>query len=209
MWLDAVISYFLGGIPSGLVLSQIFGDGQLRERGSKNIGATNVFRTQGKTLAFFTLLMDFIKGFVPYFVWHCDDQLINALLMILPVVGHVFPVLLKFKGGKGVATYLGMLFAVDFMSGCAAVATWLLVFALTKISSIAGLSGVVVGPIAFSLIKYLEHLEFFNELYALIALVVLIVWKHTENIARLINKQELGVTEDKRECVAKKGRETC
>ena len=112
-FLYPLISYLSGSIPFGLILSNLFGNGKLRELGSKNIGATNVLRTQGKLLGALTLLFDFSKAFLPCYFLKTDNEFVNMLILAAPAIGHMFSIWLKFQGGNGVATYFGLLCAID------------------------------------------------------------------------------------------------
>lgn len=181
-----IIGYLIGAIPFGLVLSTLFGNGKLREEGSKNIGATNVMRTQGKYLGISTFLLDFAKGFVVCYFLHTDSEIVNLMIVMSPVIGHLFSVWLKFRGGKGVATYFGILLAIDPMVCLCTVFIWCAVFFITKISSISGLSSVIASLFFY----YFVGCRSINELYILMILVTIIVVKHHENIIKLIQKRE-------------------
>ncbi|MFZ1743539.1 MAG: glycerol-3-phosphate 1-O-acyltransferase PlsY [Pontixanthobacter sp.] len=182
--LAALMGYGFGSIPFGLILTRLAGLGDVRSIGSGNIGATNVLRTGNKWLAAATLLLDALKGFAPvYLAWHFfwDDLGWAALFVIL---GHCFPVWLKFKGGKGVATNAGVCFGLGLPLGLTYAAVWIAVLAIFRISSLAGMTAVIAaagvslyfGPTVAPMVL------------ALIA--VLIVWLHRENIGRLIKGTE-------------------
>lgn len=189
-----VIAYLLGSIPFGLILSNIFGDGRLRESGSKNIGATNVLRTQGKFLGLCTLLLDFSKSFIPCcFFMHTDSEIVNLLVLAAPAIGHMFPIWLKFRGGKGVATYFGILGALDIHVFVGTVLAWVVIFAISRISSVACLSSILFSCGLFPYVRNQEHLEFFNQLCVLILLAAIIFVKHHENIKRLISNKEMKI----------------
>ncbi len=177
--------YFLGAIPFGLVLARLAGLGDIRNIGSGNIGATNVLRTGHKGLAAATLLLDGGKGAAAVLlagVWGPDPQLLAALGAVL---GHIFPVWLRFKGGKGVATVLGVLFGLVWQAGLAACATWLLVAGLLRYSSLAALVSVAVAPLYIWL--FTRDLQ----LAELIAVLAAMVWiRHRANIARLLKGEE-------------------
>lgn len=185
-----LLAYLLGSIPFGLILSNLFGKGNLCETGSKSIGATNVLRTQGKSLGFLTFLLDFLKGFAVCYCFHSDNGLMNSAFVALPVFGHMFPVWLKFNGGKGIATYFGVLCALDVYVLLAALLVWLAVFAIWKFSSLSGLVSVISSCAFF---YFMDHssLHFLNRWCALIVVVVVIIIRHHENIKRLWNNEEL------------------
>jgi glycerol-3-phosphate acyltransferase PlsY len=185
-----VLAYLSGAIPFGLILSKIFGDGKLMESGSKNIGATNAFRTQGKTIGILTFLLDFLKGFAPCYLLKTECDCLNLLILIAPVVGHIFPIWLKFRGGKGIAAYFGILGALSPITCFGTVLIWAAIFFITKISAMASLVSVVSSLIIFNYVRIALCLNFINQLYALMGLVVLIVIKHKENIKRLMEKEQ-------------------
>jgi glycerol-3-phosphate acyltransferase PlsY len=191
-YLYPLLAYLLGSIPFGLIFSNLCGKGKLRQSGSKNIGATNVLRTQGKLLGALTFFMDFLKGFVAVYFLRSDDEILNLAIIAAPVWGHIFPIWLKFIGGKGVSTYFGVLCAMNIFTFCGVLIIWLLVFLAIKISSVAGLISVLSSLFIFGYVGHALCLDFVNQLYVLIALVVLIFFKHRENLKRLLNKQELG-----------------
>jgi glycerol-3-phosphate acyltransferase PlsY len=183
-----MFGYILGSIPFGVIFSNILGNGKLRETGSKNIGATNAFRTQGKIVGILTLVMDFLKGFVPYYFLETENEILNSFILAAPVIGHMFPIWLKFKGGKGIATYLGCLCALSPIVGFYTIITWIMMFLILKISAAAGLISVVTSLLIFDYARTALCWDFINQLYALIGLVVLIFVKHSENINRLIRR---------------------
>ena len=183
--LAALLGYALGSIPFGLILTKMAGMGDVRDIGSGNIGATNVLRTGNKGLAAATLLLDLVKGFVPVWLagqyWGATAAGIAALAA---VIGHCFPVWLKFKGGKGVATNAGVCFGLAWPIGAAYAVSWLLILALFRISSLAGITAVLAAPIAAWQLKMTEFVPF------LIAIAVLIIWLHRANIGRLLSGTE-------------------
>ena len=192
-YLYPVIAYLLGSIPFGLILSELFGKGHLRESGSKNIGTTNVMRTQGKLLGALTFLFDFGKGVAAVYFLQTSIPFINVLVAVAPVFGHMFPLWLKFKGGKGIATYFGVLSVLSPMTFACAILVWVLAYVVTKISAVGGILSAVISLPVFYYQKSANYSDFINLFYALIALVVVIVFKHKENIRRLINGNELKV----------------
>jgi glycerol-3-phosphate acyltransferase PlsY len=175
----ALLGYALGSIPFGLILTRLFGAGDLRSIGSGNIGATNVLRTGRKGLAAATLLLDGAKGFLAVWLawrWFPDFPGMAALGAIL---GHCFPVWLKFRGGKGVATMMGVSLGLAWPIGLAYAAVWLGMLAATRISSLAGMSAAVAAPIAAGLLGHWPLVP------VLAALAVLVLVLHRANIARL------------------------
>lgn len=175
--------YLLGSIPFGVILTRAFGAGDLRQIGSGNIGATNVLRTGRKGLAAATLILDGAKGAVAvllarHFVPETGDD--GAMIAgAAAMIGHCYPVWLKFKGGKGVATLLGLALALAWPIGVIFAAVWLGTVLVARISSLGGMMGAVAAPVAALLMAY--------QVYAigLAALAVIVLWRHRENIARL------------------------
>ena len=176
----ALLGYAFGSIPFGLILARMAGKGDIRQQGSGNIGATNVLRTGSKGLAAATLLLDLAKGFVPVWLagmWFWQDMGWAALFA---VIGHAFPVWLGFKGGKGVATNAGVSFALAWPIGVAYAVVWIGMLAITRISSLAGMSAVVAAAVA----AFVLGVATFAKVLAVIA--VLVIWLHRENIKRLM-----------------------
>ena len=177
--------YLLGSIPFGFLLARLAGLGDIRKLGSGNIGATNVLRTGRKGLAAATLLLDGGKGAGAVLLaglWGPDPQLMAALGAVL---GHIFPLWLRFQGGKGMATVLGVLLAFAWQAGLAACATWLLVAGLLRYSSVASLVSLVAAPLYIWL--FTRDLQ----LVELIAVLAVMVWiRHRVNIARLLKGEE-------------------
>jgi glycerol-3-phosphate acyltransferase PlsY len=177
--------YLLGSIPFGLVLTRLAGTGDLRAIGSGNIGATNVLRTGRKDLAIATLLLDALKGTAAVLIagrFSVGEE--GAQLAIIAglgaFLGHLYPVWLKFKGGKGVATYLGCLFGLYWPAGLVFVAAWLAVATLTRYSSAAALVASLAAPVALLLFGHRPEAELF------VALAALLWLRHAENIRRLL-----------------------
>lgn len=176
----AVIGYLLGSIPFGMVLTRIMGLGNLREIGSGNIGATNVLRTGNKTAAALTLLLDGAKGAVAVLLARAvTGEDAAQLAGLAAMLGHCYPVWLRFQGGKGVATYIGVILALAWPVGLAVSGTWLAVVAATRISSYAALAAAAISTVWIVLLGAGEAL------FLGAALTLLIFWRHRSNIARL------------------------
>ena len=178
------ICYLLGSIPFGFILTKIFLKKDIRDVGSGNIGATNVLRTGNKYIGYTTLFFDIIKAVIPviYIKFNFPELLYIASLCAF--LGHVFPIWLKFKGGKGVATYVGILFAINIYFGFIFIVTWLLSFALSKFSSLSSLIASISIPV------YLLILAQFDQIIFFLIMFILIFFTHRENIKRLKNKEE-------------------
>ena len=179
-----IISYLMGSIPFGLILTKLFLKKDIREMGSGNIGATNVLRTGNKFIGYSTLALDVLKAIIPviYVKFYYSDFLYIASLCAF--LGHVFPIWLKFKGGKGVATYLGILFAININFGLIFVITWLVIFVFSKFSSLSSLLASLSIPTYLLIISKFDQLIFFTIMF------VLIFFTHRENIKRLKNNEE-------------------
>jgi glycerol-3-phosphate acyltransferase PlsY len=183
IFLLTAAGYLLGSIPFGVLLTRAFGAGDLRQIGSGNIGATNVLRTGRKELAAATLILDGAKGAVAVLLArHFVPQLGDHAAMIAgaaAMIGHCYPVWLKFRGGKGVATLLGLALALAWPVGLVFAAVWLGTVLLLRISSLGGMAGAVAAPVV--------ALAFGYPVYAvgLAGLAVIVLWRHRENIARL------------------------
>ena len=177
------ISYLLGSIPFGLLLTKFFLNKDIRNIGSGNIGATNVLRSGNKLIGYTTLCFDIIKAVLPVIyikINYPDFIYISSLSVFL---GHVFPIWLKFKGGKGVATYVGILFSINLIYGIIFGITWILIFLISKYSSLSSLIGSLSVPIYLFILNE-EQIIFF------VIMFVLIFYTHRENIKRLKNKEE-------------------
>ena len=203
IFLISLISYFLGSIPFGLLLTKIFTGKDVREIGSGNIGATNVLRTGNKYLAAITLVLDVMKGYVAIIITkqYFPELIIFSSLLVF--LGHLFPVWLKFKGGKGVATYLGILFALSLQLSLLFIFTWIVVSLIFKYSSVSSmfssLTVFVVSLIretAFPLLSVMttEQTKNINLpagiSFILFIFFILIVFTHRKNISNLKNKTE-------------------
>jgi acyl phosphate:glycerol-3-phosphate acyltransferase len=179
-----LLGYLLGSIPFGLLLTRAAGLGDIRKVGSGNIGATNVLRTGRKGLAAATLLLDALKGVVAVLIADQVGQLAAVGAAAGAVLGHMFPVWLSFKGGKGVATTLGIMWGLSWPVGAIACASWLLFAAIFRYSSLAALLSVVIAAIAAWLLTD-------PKAATLLTLLVPLVWvRHHENIARLLKGTE-------------------
>ncbi len=179
-----IISYLMGSIPFGLILTKLFLNKDIREIGSGNIGATNVLRSGNKIVGYTTLILDILKAVIPVIfvkIYYIDFLYLASLCAFL---GHVFPVWLKFKGGKGVATYVGILCAINIYFGIIFGLCWFVIFSITKFSSLSSLIASISIPV------YLIITSNFDEIFFFIIMFVLIFFTHRENIKRLKNKEE-------------------
>ena len=184
LFLIILVSYLFGSIPFGLLLTKIFLKKDIREIGSGNIGATNVLRAGNKILGYSTLVLDILKAVLPilYIKFFMSDYLYISALSIF--IGHVFPIWLKFKGGKGVASYLGILCCLDIFTALIFGVVWISVFVLFKFSSLSSLLASLTIPI----------FHFFynsnSDYYFYFMMFILIFFTHRENIKRLRNNTE-------------------
>ena len=184
LFIIGIVSYLMGSIPFGLILTKIFLKKDIREIGSGNIGATNALRTGNKLIGYSTLMFDVLKAVIPvlYVKINFSDAIyISALCAFL---GHVFPVWLKFKGGKGVATYVGILFSINIIFGLVFGVCWSIIFLISRYSSLASLIGSLSIPVYILIIEGLENVYFY------VIMLILIIFTHRENIKRLKNKEE-------------------
>ena len=184
-----IVFYIIGSLPFALILTKIFGLGDIRNIGSGNVGATNVLRTGNKFLAFIVLCLDIIKGFIPFLIcqiYFNDMNVVNKILIChFAIIGHIFPMWLKFKGGKGVATYIGFLFGLNPYIALLFLIVWLVIAGTTKYSSLGSLVAILVAPVYFIFINFNFYIGVF-----FIYLSLIIIIKHAENIKRLLNKTE-------------------
>jgi len=176
-------SYLLGSIPFGLILTKLFLKKDIRNIGSGNIGATNALRSGNKLVGYSTLLLDILKAIIPviYVKFNYPDFIYISSLSVF--LGHVFPVWLKFNGGKGVATYVGILFSINLIYGFVFGLTWIIIFLFSKYSSLSSLLGSFSIPVYLFIVNG-DQIIFF------IIMFVLIFYTHRENIKRLKNKEE-------------------
>jgi glycerol-3-phosphate acyltransferase PlsY len=179
----AITSYLMGSIPFGFILTKILLKKDIRDIGSGNIGATNTLRTGNKSLGYGTLLLDVLKAIIPviYTKLNYPDYIFITSMFVF--LGHVFPLWLKFKGGKGVAPYVGILFSINLIYGIVFVSIWIITFLISKYSSLASLIASFTIPI-YLLFFNNENLIFFSIMF------VLIFYTHRENVKRLKNKEE-------------------
>ncbi len=179
-----LISYLMGSIPFGFLLTKIFLKKDIRKIGSGNIGATNALRTGNKILGYSTLSLDILKAIFPILLikFYFPEYIYVSSLSVF--LGHLFPIWLKFKGGKGVATYVGILFCLNFMIGIIFTLTWFLIYLIFKFSSLSSLIASLIIPIYQFFYMGDENYYFF------IIMFILIFFTHRENIKRLINKTE-------------------
>lgn len=180
-----LLSYLLGSIPFGLILTSVFANQDIRKTGSGNIGSTNVLRTGKKSLAFLTLILDAIKGVVIIYILEKYNAPFYVIIdsACFAVLGHMFPVWLKFKGGKGVATSLGIYLYFSPKIALFAIICWIITFFITKFSSLSSLIMNLVILIA----SFIYHKHLF---YAYMFIVILVFVKHKENIIRMANGTE-------------------
>ena len=179
-----ISSYVLGSIPFGLILTKIFINKDIRKIGSKNIGATNVLRTGSKSIAILTLLLDILKGCAAVLITEVYFPNLIFLSGLAAFLGHIFPVWLKFNGGKGVATYLGILLILSLKLGLIFCLSWVLIAFITKYSSLSSIiSSLIIFIISFS------EINFELNSYLFITFVI-VLYTHRQNIIRLKNKTE-------------------
>ena len=184
LFLIVFVCYFAGSIPFGLILTKIFLKKDIREIGSGNIGATNVLRTGNKLIGYITLLLDILKAVIPILFIKMNQPDLIYVASLSTFLGHVFPVWLKFKGGKGVATYVGILFSLNIIFGLVFGICWLIIFFISKYSSLASLIGSLSIPVYILILEDLENVFFY------VIMFILIFFTHRENIKRLKNKEE-------------------
>jgi acyl phosphate:glycerol-3-phosphate acyltransferase len=179
-----VYSYFLGSIPFGLIITKIFLGKDIRKLGSGNIGTTNVLRTGKKSLAAVTLLFDVLKGYFSILIAYNYFNDLIYLSALICFIAHIFPIWLKFKGGKGVATYLGVILGISLNLGIVFGVTWIIIALIFRYSSLSSILG--------SMSVWIYSIFFANEIqsYFLFFLFVIIIFTHKENIIRLKNSKE-------------------
>ena len=193
----AIICYLLGSIPFAYLVPKLFGFGDIRKIGSGNPGTTNVLRTGNKLLAIFVLVFDTLKGFIPLFYFknyysfeniillQIQPEIIIYLICSFAIIGHIFPVWLKFKGGKGVATFIGYLFGANYFLALLFIFSWLTVAIISRYSSLSSIISLIIIPfISF----YFFNIITINALIFIISFFIIL--KHYSNILRLLNKTE-------------------
>ena len=196
IFLVAVFSYFCGSIPFGLILTKTFSKQDIRKIGSGNIGATNVLRMGNKYLAFSTLILDILKGYFAVIITQQYFLELIHLSALLVFLGHLFPIWLKFKGGKGVATFLGILFALSYSLTLLFIFTWItvaLIFKYSSLSSIfASITVFVISFIKENVIKAFDpNISNVSDIKLLLFIfLILIIYTHKNNISNLINRTE-------------------
>ena len=179
-----IASYLMGSIPFGLILTKIFLNKDIREIGSGNIGATNALRTGNKLLGYSTLILDIVKAVIPVIYVKVNFPELIYIASLCAFLGHVFPIWLKFKGGKGVATYVGILFSLNFLLGIIFVSSWVIIFLIFRYSSLSSIIGSISVPIYILTTGHISNVIFFGIMF------ILIFYTHRENIKRLKNKEE-------------------
>ena len=179
-----IASYLMGSIPFGFILTKTFLKKDIREIGSGNIGATNALRTGNKLVGYTTLILDIAKAVIPVIYVKINFPELIYIASLCAFLGHVFPMWLKFKGGKGVATYVGILFSINILLGIIFVTCWGVVFLASKYSSLSSILGTLSIPIYLFITAETNSVIFFTIMF------VLIFFTHRENIKRLKNKEE-------------------
>ena len=179
-----IASYLIGSLPFGFILTKIFLKKDIRKIGSGNIGATNVLRTGNKLIGYSTLSLDVVKAIIPVIYVKINFPDLVYIASLCTFLGHVFPIWLKFRGGKGVATYVGILFSINILLGVVFVVSWAVVFLIFKYSSLSSIIGSLSIPIYLLVIGQTNSVIFFAIMF------VLIFFTHRENIKRLKNKEE-------------------
>ena len=177
-------SYLMGSIPFGLILTKIFLNKDIREIGSGNIGATNALRTGNKLIGYSTLILDIAKAIIPVIYVKINFPELIYIASLCAFLGHVFPLWLKFKGGKGVATYVGILFSINISLGFVFIIIWGIIFLISRYSSLSSIIGAFSIPAYILITGHIYSSIFFGIMF------ILIFFTHRENIKRLKNKEE-------------------
>ena len=187
----AAIIYLIGSIPFAFIITKLSGYGDIRNIGSGNVGTTNVLRTGNKPLTLIVLILDILKGYLPafyvlnYISYFNNYELIAYILGSMSILGHLFPLWLKFKGGKGVATYIGFIFAINPFIGIIFIFLWLFVAFLKNYSSLASISSLITIPFIMMFFSYQPRILLFFFLISFI-----LICRHYNNIKRLLNNNE-------------------
>ena len=184
LFIISLLSYLIGSIPFGFLLTKIFLNKDIRNIGSGNIGATNALRTGNKKIGFSTLILDILKAAITIIFVKFNYSEFIFISSLCVFLGHVFPIWLKFKGGKGVATYVGILFSINLTYGLIFITIWLIVFFIFKYSSLSSIIASLSIPLYLFIFLNSLNLFFF------LIMLILIFFTHRENIKRLINKEE-------------------
>ena len=184
LFIISLVSYLVGSIPFGFLLTKIFLNKDIRNIGSGNIGATNALRTGNKKIGFSTLILDVLKAAITIIFVKFNYSEFIFISSLCVFLGHVFPIWLKFKGGKGVATYVGILFSINLTYGLIFITIWLIVFFIFKYSSLSSIIASLSIPL------YLFIFLNSNDLFFFLIMFILVFFTHRENIKRLINKEE-------------------
>ena len=179
-----IISYLMGSIPFGFILTKIFLKKDIRDIGSGNIGATNALRTGNKLIGYATLTLDIFKAIIPVIYVKINFPELIYIASLCAFLGHVFPIWLKFKGGKGVATYVGILFSINILLGVVFIITWGIIFLIFRYSSLSSIIGSFSVPTYILITDQIYSSIFFGIMF------ILIFFTHRENIKRLKNKEE-------------------
>ena len=186
-WLLVPLAYLLGSISSAILVCRLMGLADPREQGSGNPGATNVMRIGGKKAAGITLLGDMLKGLIPVLIAQAlqVEPLILAAVVFAAFIGHLYPVFFNFAGGKGVATSFGVFLGAHWLLGLVILATWFVVYKVSKISSLSALVAALASPLYAYFILGLQPVVYIAALMS-----VILIWRHKENIQRLLEKEE-------------------
>ena len=179
-----ITSYLMGSIPFGFISTKIFLKKDIREIGSGNIGATNALRTGNKLVGYSTLILDIVKAIIPVIYVKMNYPELIYIASLCAFLGHVFPIWLKFNGGKGVATYVGILFSINILLGLIFVISWGVIFLISRYSSLSSIIGSLSVPLYLFITTEKSSVIFF------ITMFVLIFFTHRENIIRLKNREE-------------------
>jgi glycerol-3-phosphate acyltransferase PlsY len=191
-----IAAYLVGSLSFAIIVSRVMGLSDPRTFGSKNPGATNVLRSGNKAAALVTLLLDGLKGFIPVFLVRMYGEAYGlqeatiAMVAVAAFLGHLYPVFFKFKGGKGVATFIGAVFGIHWILGVATGATWLIIAFFFRYSSLASLVAAVFAPVYYLMGDHIAWYSVASIAIALFAMAMLLAWRHRANIERLLKGTE-------------------